>query len=252
EVPRSLSGLEAPDLEGARALVAAAVQQGREVLGEIESKALLAAFHIPLTQALLAADAGEAAAHAARIGYPVVLKISSPDILHKSEVGGVVLDVRNEADLHEQFAAMLERVRAQRPDARIDGVSVERMVGSRDGLEVHVGVVHDPVFGPTIAFGSGGTAIGRVRDSTIGFAPLNRFLADRVIARTRVGAEIARRRESWPAAMLAIERILVRVSEMVCELPQVLRSEEHTSELQSRENIVSRLLLEKKKKQEQI
>src|SRR5690606_14252000 len=94
EVPRSLSGLEAPDLEGARALVAAAVQQGREVLGEIESKALLAAFHIPLTQALLAADAGEAAAHAARIGYPVVLKISSPDILHKSEVGGVVLDVR--------------------------------------------------------------------------------------------------------------------------------------------------------------
>ena len=65
-------------------------------------------------------------------------------------------------------------------------------------------------------------AIERVRDSTIGFAPLNRFLADRVIARTRVGAEIARRRESWPAAMLAIERILVRVSEMVCELPQVL------------------------------
>lgn len=222
EVPRSLSGLDAPDLDGARALVAAAVAQGREVLGEIESKALLSAFHIPLTQTLLAKDVDEAATHAARIGYPVVLKICSPDIAHKSEVGGVVLDVRNEADLQEQFAGILERVLEQRPDARIDGVSVERMVRSRDGLEVHVGVVHDAVFGPTIAFGSGGTSIERVRDSTIGFAPLNRFLADRVIARTRVGAEIARRRETWPAAMLAIERILVRVSEMVCELPQVL------------------------------
>mgnify|MGYP001431441345 CR=1 FL=1 len=222
EVPRSLSGLQAPDLEGARALVASALAQGREVLTEIDSKALLAAFHIPLTRTLLAADADEAAAHAAAIGYPVVLKICSPDITHKSEVGGVVLDVRGAADLREQFAGMLERVRASRPDAVIDGVSVQRMVRSHDGLEVHVGVVHDRVFGPTIAFGSGGTAIERVRDSTIGFAPLNRFLADRVIARTRVGAEIARRRESWPAAMLAIERILVRVSEMVCELPQVL------------------------------
>lgn len=222
EVPRSLSGLQAPDLAGARALVATAIEQGREVLTEIESKTLLDAFHIPLTSTLLAADADEAAAHAARIGYPVVLKIASPDIAHKSEVGGVVLDVRGEADLREQFAGMLERVRSTRPDAAIDGISVQRMIRSRDGLEVHVGVVHDPVFGPTIAFGSGGTAIERVRDSTIGFAPLNRFLADRVIARTRIGEEIIRRRDTWPAAMLAIERILVRVSEMVCELPQVL------------------------------
>ncbi len=222
EVARSLSGLEAPDLEGARALVAAAVAGGREVLTEIESKALLEAFHVPLTPTMLAADADEAAAQAARLGYPVVLKICSPDITHKSEVGGVVLDVRNEADLRQRFAGMLERVGSIRPDAVIDGISVQRMVTSPDGLEVHVGVVHDAVFGPAIAFGSGGTAIERVRDSTIGFAPLNRFLADRVIARTRIGAEIARRRDTWPAAMLAIERILVRVSEMVCELPQVL------------------------------
>ncbi|MFA7505893.1 MAG: GNAT family N-acetyltransferase, partial [Burkholderiaceae bacterium] len=222
EVARSLSGLQAPDLERARALVADAVARGREVLTEIESKALLDAFHVPLTRTLLAADVDEAVGHAARIGYPAVLKICSPDISHKSEVGGVVLDIRGEADLRQQFAGMLERVRALRPDASIDGISVQRMIQSRDGLEVHVGVVHDAVFGPTIAFGSGGTAIERVRDSTIGFAPLNRFLADRVIARTRIGKEIARRRETWPAAQLAVERILVRVSEMVCELPQVL------------------------------
>jgi len=222
EVARSLSGLEKPNLEGARALVDAAVARGREVLTEIESKALLDAFHIPLTPTTLATSPDEAAAQASRLGYPVVLKICSPDITHKSEVGGVVLDVRSEADLRQHFIDMLERVRSIRPDAVVDGISVQRMIVSPDGLEVHVGVVHDAIFGPTIAFGSGGTAIERVRDSTIGFAPLNRFLADRVIARTRIGAEIDRRREIWPAAMLALERILVRVSEMVCELPQVL------------------------------
>lgn len=222
EVAQSLSGLEAPDLGRARSLIEAARADGRDTLTDIEAMQLLAAFHIPLAPLVLARDADEAAAHAKVLGYPVVLKICSPDIVHKNEVGGVILDVRSQAELHRQVAALLTRVRSMRPEARIDGISVQRMVTARGGLEAYFGVLHDEVFGPVVAFGSGGTAVERTADSTIGFPPLNRFLADRVIDRTRIGAEIRRRRDAWPAAMLAVERILVRISEMVCELPQIL------------------------------
>ena len=221
QTPKPLSELEAPDLVFARGLVTGAVTRAREVLTERESKALLEAFHIPLTRTALAVDADAAVALAERIGYPVVLKVESPDVAHKSDVGGVVLDVRDAAEVRTQFARIVESVRDAQPGARVAGVTVQPMRRSRHGRELFIGVFQDPDFGPVIAFGAGGTRIEVLRDVTLEFPPLNGFLARRMIERTRVAETLGAFRGAPAVDLERIEAILVRVSELVCELPQV-------------------------------
>jgi len=222
QTPRSLSDMEDPaDVAGARAIVADAIAQGREVLTEIESKALLGAFRIPVTRTVLARSADEAVALAAQIGFPVVMKIGSADVSHKSDVGGVALNVRNEAEVRSQFAAIVDAVQAALPAARIDGVSIQPMLRSPAGRELYVGVFRNRLFGPIIAFGAGGTRVEVVRDTTLEFPPLNSFLARSMIGRTRVAATLGAFRGARPIDEEALVRVLVRVSEMVCELPQL-------------------------------
>ncbi len=221
QIPPSLSGESAPDLEGARALVAGVLAKRRTVLTERESKALLGAFAIPVTHTLLARTPAEAEQIAAEMGYPVVLKIASNDITHKSDVGGVVLDVRNPAELVAQFERILAAVHAAAPAARIDGVTVQKMHAVRTGRELYVGVVRDPTFGPVIAFGAGGTMIELMRGATLEFPPLNRFLARRMIERTGIARALSEFRGAPRANFAAIEAILIRVSEMVCEIPLI-------------------------------
>lgn len=221
QMPGSLSGESAPDLEGARALVAGVLTRGRTVMTERESKSLLEAFEIPVTRAYLAESVAQAEDIAAGIGYPVVLKIASVDITHKSDVGGVVLDVRNSAELGVQYERILESVRAAAPEARIAGVTVQAMCQVRTGRELYVGVMTHPLFGPVIAFGAGGTMIEWMRNATLEFPPLNRFLARRMIERTGVARLLGEFRGAPPADIAAIETILMRVSEMVCEIPVI-------------------------------
>jgi acetyltransferase len=221
QVPRSLSDMEAPDVAGARAVVEAALAQGREVLSEVESKALLAAFRIPVTRTMLARDADQAESLAGEIGYPVVMKIASHDVTHKSDVGGVSLNVRNAAEVRAQFAAILESVRHALPAARIEGVTIQPMVRGRGARELYVGVFRNRLFGPVIAFGAGGTRVEVVRDTTLEFPPLNGFLARSMIGRTRVAATLGEFRGAPAVDDEALARVLVRVSEMVCELPQL-------------------------------
>ncbi len=221
QVPTSLSEMASPGLDTARRVIDEAFAAGREALTELESKALLAAFHVPVNRTVLARDADEAVRLAAQVGFPVAMKISSADVVHKSDVGGVVLNVRNAAEAGSQYAAIVEAVRAARPEARLDGVTLQAMKSGHHGRELYVGVFRDRLFGPVIAFGAGGTRVEVVRDTTLELPPLNDFLARSMIARTRVARTLGEFRGAPPIDVEALVRVLVRVSEMVCELPQI-------------------------------
>jgi acetyltransferase len=221
QTPPPLSALAEPDVAGARMLIENVLAERRCVLTELESKALLAAFHIPVTQTVLARSANEAILIASQIGYPVALKIDSPDIAHKSDVRGVALHVQGAAAVRDVYHDMIAGVGALLPNARINGVTIQRMSGKRHGRELYIGVVTDPVFGPVIAFGAGGTMIELIDDRAVELPPLNQFLARGLVARARAAATLGAWRGAPPARLEAIEHILLRVSEMVCALPQL-------------------------------
>ncbi|MCB1803508.1 MAG: acetate--CoA ligase family protein, partial [Gammaproteobacteria bacterium] len=176
QTPPALTEGKWPDLDSARLLLADVSGQGRALLSEMESKALLAAFHIPVAHTQLSRSPQEATLIAQQIGYPVVLKISSPDITHKSDVDGVALDIRGARQLQLAWQTMMDGVRARAPEAQIDGIAVEPMVSSRHARELYVGVVTDALFGPVLLFGAGGRAIEVYADRAMELPPLNRFL----------------------------------------------------------------------------
>jgi acetyltransferase len=221
QTPPPLSDLSKPDVEGARLLIESVLAERRKVLTEMESKALLAAFHIPVTKTILARSANEAMMIATQLGFPVALKIDSPDISHKSDVQGVVLNVMNATGVRDTYVEMMQVVSKAMPNARINGVTVQNMSSQRRGREVCVGLVTDEPFGPVIAFGAGGTMIELINDRTMELPPLNQFLARRLIERSRVAETLGLWRGAPAVDLEALEQILLRVSEMVCELPQL-------------------------------
>jgi len=222
EAPPPLVHSEPPDVEGARAIVAAALAAGRTVLGAAASKEFLAAFRIPVVRAINAATRPEAIAAAARAGYPVVLKIDSPDITHKSDVGGVRLGLADAAAVGTAWDEIMARVAVVKPGARVTGVSVERMVASPNGRELMVGVATDKVFGPAITFGAGGIAVEVLRDRAVALPPLNAALVEDMIRGTRVARMLDAFRHLPAVDREALVQVLLRVSEMVCELPEVV------------------------------
>jgi acetyltransferase len=217
--PPSSAGMHEPDAEGARIIIESVLAEKRSILTEMESKALLAAFHLPVTRTMLARNPTEALMIASQVGYPVAMKISSPDIPHKSDVGGVALNVRNAQDVRTRWLEMMKAVREARPDAEPDGITIQDMSAKPNGRELHIGLKRDPLFGPVISFGAGGTMIELIRDRAMEFPPLNRFLARQLIERTRVAATLGPFRGLPAASIEAIEDMLLKVSEMVCELP---------------------------------
>ena len=221
QTPPPLSELAQPDIEGALLLIETVLAERRKVLTEMESKSLLSAFHIPVTQTLLARDANEAMMIANQLGYPVALKIDSPDITHKSDVNGVALNIINAMGVRDTYKDMVAAVSRALPDAHIRGVTVQKMAKARRGRELYVGVKTDQPFGPVIAFGSGGTMIEMFHDHAMELPPLNQFLARSLIERSRVSATLGEWRGANAVDMASLEGILLRVSEMVCELPQL-------------------------------
>ena len=221
QTPPPLSTLAKPDIEGARLVIESVLAERRKVLTEMESKSLLSAFHIPVTETLLARSAHEAMMIATQLGFPVALKIDSPDIPHKSDVQGVALNVMNGTGVRDTYNDMIERVRRLRPEARINGITVQQMARTRTGREICIGVVPGDPFGPVIAFGAGGTMIELIDDRAMELPPLNQYLAHHLIERARVAETLGAWRGTNAADLDALERILLRVSEMVCELPQL-------------------------------
>jgi acetyltransferase len=221
QTPPPLSTLAKPDIEGARLLIESVLAERRNILTEMESKALLSAFHIPVTQTILARSANEAMMIATQLGYPVALKIDSPDISHKSDVNGVVLNVMNAVSVRDIYNDMMQSVAKLQPNARINGVTVQNMARKKRGRELYIGLVTDDPFGPVIAFGAGGTMIELINDRAMELPPLNQFLARRLIDRARVAETLGEWRGASAVDMDALEHVLLRVSEMVCELPQL-------------------------------
>ncbi len=221
QTPGPLSDSRDPDIEGARMIIEAALAEGREMLSDTESKALLSAFHVRCTPTVEAHTATEALVAAESMGFPVVMKISSPQISHKSDVGGVRTNILNAPDVRTTFNALVEEARAAVPEAEIRGVTVEPMATSASARELMVGVTRDPVFGPVIGFGAGGTIAEILRDSAVALPPLNRLLARRLIGKTRVSQLLDRFRHMPAVKREAVEEVLLRVSEMVCELPHI-------------------------------
>ncbi|MET0211066.1 MAG: bifunctional acetate--CoA ligase family protein/GNAT family N-acetyltransferase [Burkholderiaceae bacterium] len=218
----SLGESAEPDTAAAQALIDAALREGREWLGEHEAKAVLQAYGIAVVgTALVAPTAAAALAAAGRLGYPVALKIASRDITHKSDVGGVRLGLRDPAALADAVGEMLTTVGARCPGAQIDGLTVQPMAQRPHAQEVIVGASIDSVFGPIVLCGQGGTAVEVMADSAVGLPPLNRSLARELVSRTRVSRLLAGFRDHPPADLNALYDVLVAVSRMLAELPQL-------------------------------
>ena len=212
----------APDVAAARRLVDAALAAGRTMLDEFEAKALLRAYAIPIVETRTSApDAGAAADTADAIGYPVALKILSPEISHKTEVGGVALGLVDGNAVRHAAERMLAGVRTLRPQARITGFTVQRFVERPFAEELIVGSSIDPVFGPVLLFGAGGTAVEVRADRAIALPPLNRVLARDLIGRTRIAKLLAGYRDHPPAAIDAISDTLIALSQMLADIPEL-------------------------------
>jgi acetyltransferase len=221
QAPEPLELASAPDRARAQAVIDAALAADREWLNPAESKEVLAAFGIPIVRSLPAHSAEEAVARAREVGFPVAMKILSPDISHKTDVDGVRLNLADERDVLGTYTRMLSDVARARPDAQLQGVLIEPMYREQNRRELMVGVVRDPVFGPAISFGLGGIFVEVIRDRAVALPPLNHFLVRELIRRTRASLALQPLRGAPAADEAAVEEILLRVSEIVCELPSV-------------------------------
>ena len=223
EVPPSVPEDFVPDTGFARDLVEAARAAGTEVLSEYESKAILAAYGIPTVETRTAGSPAEAARVAARMPGPWAVKILSPDIIHKSDVGGVVLDLHEPYEVEKAGNAILRRVAATFPDARIDGFTVQCMAERGAGTqELILGIATDPVFGPVILFGQGGVEVEVINDRAIALPPLNMALAAELVERTRIATLLRGFRGRPPANLEALYLTLIKVSQMIVDIPELM------------------------------
>ena len=211
-----------PELENAQIIIENALEDGRRVLNQAESKAILAAFQIPIVKSIPARSAQEAILVAQELGYPVAMKIDSPDITHKTDVGGVKLGLPSARHVRNTYQDMMKSISKLKPDARLNGVVIEPMWAGRHGRELMIGVVRDEVFGPAISFGLGGTLVEVFRDREIGLPPLNDFLARRLISRTKAAKLLKSMRGTPAVDREALVEMLLRVSEMATELPAIV------------------------------
>jgi len=221
QVPASGKPHDDIDFPAARAVIDRALAEGRMMLTEPEAKTLMRACHIPIAETSVAHSPEEAATVAAGIGFPVAVKLLSPDISHKTEVGGVALDLETSAAVEEAARAMQHRLSLLRPDARLTGFSVQAMVRRPDAHELIVGITSDPIFGPVILFGQGGIAVEVLKDNALALPPLNKVLARDTILRTRVSKLLAGYRNRPAADLDTVIQVLIQVAYLVAELPEV-------------------------------
>lgn len=221
--PSRSPGLD-PDRAAAEKIIAGALSAGRSVLSEVEGKALLAAYAIPVTETRIASSPDAVARDAADLlgsARAVVVKILSDDISHKSDAGGVVLDLTSAQAAGQAARDMLERIGRSHPRARIDGFTVQPMVERPNARELIVGVSEDQTFGPLVMFGAGGTAVEIEKDTALGLPPLDFKLAEDLIAGTRIARRLAGYRNLPPADLAAIADTIVKVSQLVGDHPEI-------------------------------
>jgi acetyltransferase len=224
QVPPAMPREFAPDIDAARGIVATALADGRQWLDPVEIKRLLEAYEIPMVPTFAAADAEQAVAHASELfaqGATVVLKIMSRDIIHKSDVGGVVLNLTSPEAVRLATAGIMARAKKLRPEARISGVIVQAMVVRPKARELILGLADDPTFGTVIVFGRGGTAVEVINDKALALPPLDLPLARDLIERTRVSRLLRAYRDVPAAKPDAVAMVLVKLAQMAADLPEI-------------------------------
>jgi acetyltransferase len=208
------------DREKIRQIFARVRGEGRVTIGDSEAREVLEAYGIPLPKSVLAATAEEAVAAAEAIGYPVVMKIASPDILHKSDIGGIKLNITSASEVRDAFDLLVYRGKRFMPDATIWGCQVQQMV--KGGREVIIGVNRDPQFGPLIMFGLGGIYVEALKDVTFRVAPLDRREATEMLGEIRSYKLLRGVRGEKPADQAAIVETLLRISQLVTDFPEIV------------------------------
>ncbi len=206
------------DHEAVREVISSVRSEGRLQLSENEGKRILKAYGIATPREGIAHDLASALKLAEEIGYPVVMKVESPDIAHKTDVGGVVLDIDDGQELERSYQVMLSKVREKLPKARVTGVSIQKMV---KGREVIVGMVRDDQFGPVITFGLGGIFVEIMRDVTQGIAPLDRDDVERMVRSIRAYPMLAGARGKRPGDIPALVEVILKISQMAMEFPEL-------------------------------
>lgn len=207
------------DKEAVAELFAKVREDGRNTIGDTEAQAILKAYGITTPQSAVGATPDEAAKLAAEIGFPVVMKIASPDILHKSDVGGIIVGVQDEAEAREAFGTLVERAKAHVPDATIWGAQVQEMVtGAR---EIIIGLNRDPQFGPVIMFGLGGIYVEVLRDVAFRVAPMSRQQARQMVESIRSYKLLTGVRGQAPADLDATVDTILRVAQLVVDFPEI-------------------------------
>ncbi|THD50152.1 MAG: GNAT family N-acetyltransferase [Bradyrhizobium sp.] len=224
QVPPAMPSEFVPDIESARKIVAAALADGRQWLDPVEIKRLLEAYKIAMVPTFAAADAEQAVAYASTLfaqGATVVLKIMSRDIVHKSDVGGVVLNLTTPDAVRAATADIIARAKALRPEARISGVIVQAMVVRPKARELILGLADDPTFGTVVVFGRGGTAVEIINDRALALPPLDLQLARSLIERTRVSRLLRGYRDVPAVKQDAVAMVLVEIAQMAADIPEI-------------------------------
>ena len=220
EMPEDLP-IQFPDIrrEDARTLIVKAQKEGRTLLDESESRELLSCYGIPVNRGFLAKTEEEVAEITQTTGFPIVMKIESPDIWHKSDVGGVWLNIVDEKEARQAFQLMMANIRRRRPDARLEGVLIEKMMKVEH--EVLIGANKDPVFGPVILFGYGGIASEIWKDRIIGLPPLNRALAKHLVEGTTVSKLLHGFKNLSAVPLEMLETVLCRFAYLIMDFPDI-------------------------------
>ena len=222
QIPTVTDELAQPDVAGARLIIERVLSEGRQVLTAQESKAILAAFNIPVTQTISVASAKDAMIASETLRFPVVLKVNMAEFSHKSDIGGVRLNINSVQEISKHYTEMEAAIKLTHPEITTVGMTVEPMFKSASGRELMIGVVRDPVFGPAISFGLGGTLVEILQDNVVALPPLNSYMVEQLIAKTKAAKYLKAFRQLPPANTKALIEVLLNVSTMVSVLPEIL------------------------------
>jgi acetyltransferase len=219
ETPEEFT-VDAPPKRPINVILRNAAFEDREVLTEDEAKRVLKYYNFPVVKTQVANNVDEAVAYSQQMGYPVVMKILSPQIIHKSDVGGVILNIRDAAEVREAFDKLIQRATAHNPNAQIIGATVQPMVQKR-GYEVIIGGKTDPIFGPVVLFGMGGVGVELFKDYAMGLPPLNTTLIRRMMEETKIYKLLKGYRGAPPANIHKLEQTLLLFSQLLVDFPQI-------------------------------
>ena len=219
ETPATIPHAFTPNTGANKKIISAIASSGRFVLTEPETKEILANYHIPVPKGGQAKNPAEARTLAAHIGFPVVMKIVSPDIIYETEVGGVLPGIQTEDEIEPAYKKIMDTVRLHVPDAQIFGVYIEQLIEKRH--ELLIGSKKDPIFGPVIFFGMGGVAVDVFKDTNLGIPPLNMSLAQKLIDGTRISTLLKGYRGTAAVDVAAIQFLLYKFAYLVMDFPEI-------------------------------